>query len=577
MEQTLKSFKEQKAETMKVLSELQAFISQGKSFGIVIDPNIEAKLDNAISSMEDDKLRVALIGGFSEGKTAIAAAWLERLDKSTMKISQEESSNAVTIYEAGSDCLLIDTPGLFGFKEQFDAQTNTLEKYKEITRKYVSETHLVVYVMDPTNPIKESHRDDLMWLFRSLNLLPRTVFVLSRFDAVADVEDDHEFAKLFTIKKNNVVERLRDLIALTDVEAAELTVVAVAADPFEMGTEYWLTDLERFREISHIGHLQQATSEKVKAAGGNAVLIEETRRSIVRDVLGKQLPIAIQNDDRIAQEVNRLEKINNQLKNQLKSTEVHINDVRIGFREFVIKFFSDLILQARGQSRETFADFFERNIGSDGVVLNTKLQNAYDQQTSAVKIEVSKLEISYDAEVSHFNDSLRAYSKQGIKYLAKSGMINNTTILAARDGIVGSTRMVGLDLGKILKFKPWGAVKLASKLNGLLVGGGLALEVIDTIKQAKLEQDFREMIKELVENFEKQREELLNLINGEMFEAQFFPEIVDLRAKVDTVEQSVAASREQHERFHNWRKYGESIDVDFRMLQGSSPLDVGRV
>jgi GTP-binding protein EngB required for normal cell division len=566
MEQTLKSFKERQAETMNVLSELRAFLAQGKSFGIDIDPNVEAKLDSAIRSMEDDKLRVALIGGFSEGKTAIAAAWLERLDKSTMKISQEESSNAVTVYEAGSDCLLIDTPGLFGFKEQFDAQTNTLEKYKEITRKYVSEAHLVVYVMDPANPIKESHRDDLMWLFRSLNLLPRTVFVLSRFDAVADVEDGHEFAKLFTIKKDNVVGRLRDLIALTDAEAAELAVVAVAADPFEMGTEYWLTDLERFRALSRIGHLQQATSEKVTAAGGNAAIVDETRRSIVRDVLGKQLPVAIQNDDRIAQEVNRLEKMNNQLQNQLRSSGARINDVRIGLREFVTQFFSNLILQARGKSRETFADFFERNIGSDGVVLGANLQNAFDQQTRAAKLEISKLDISFDAEVNHFNASLRAYGKQGINYLAKSGMINNTTVLAARDGIVGAASMVGLDLSKMLKFKPWGAVNLASNLNGLLVGVGFVLEIYDSIKQEQLEQDFREMIKKMVANFEQQREELLNLINGATFEDQFFPELIDLRAKVAAVEQCVVASREQHERFQRWRKYGESIDADFRMV-----------
>ena len=38
--------------------------------------------------------------------------------------------------------------------------------------------------MDPTNPIKESHKAELEWLFRDLGLLSRTVFVLSRFDAV---------------------------------------------------------------------------------------------------------------------------------------------------------------------------------------------------------------------------------------------------------------------------------------------------------------------------------------------------------------------------------------------------------
>lgn len=566
MNETLDSFKERQIETLNSLKKLREFLAQGASFGIEIDKNIESKLDRAISSIQDDKLRVALIGGFSEGKTAIAAAWLERLDKSTMKISQEESSNEVTVYEAGPDCLLFDTPGLFGFKEQFNAQTNTLEKYKEITRRYVSDAHLVVYVMDPANPVKESHRDDLIWLFRSLNLLPRTVFVLSRFDAIADVEDDHEFANHFKIKKNNVVERLRDLIKLTDAEVSELTVVAVSADPFGMGTEYWLMDLDRFRALSRIEQLQRATSKKVAAVGGLAEVIYETRRSIVSDVLGRQLPITIQNDERIAQEVSRLENMSHRLQGQLRATDTRINDVRISLREFVTQFFSNLILKARGQSRETFVDFFEKNIGSGGAVLSANLQNAFDQQTRALKLEISRMDISFNNEVSQFNAGLLAYGKQGIKYLTKSKIINNTTILAARDGIVGVAGMVGLDLSKILKFNPWGAVKMANNLNYLFVVLGFALEIYDSMEEKKRDENFREVIKKMVANFEKQREDLLNLINGSTFGDQFFPELVELRNKVADVEQSVTANREQHELFHRWRELGESIDAEFRMV-----------
>src|SRR3546814_3971218 len=54
-------------------------------------------------------------------------------------ISHQESSNEVKVYEVGDDFVLIDTPGLFGFKEQVNAETNAIEKYKDITKKYVSE------------------------------------------------------------------------------------------------------------------------------------------------------------------------------------------------------------------------------------------------------------------------------------------------------------------------------------------------------------------------------------------------------------------------------------------------------
>ncbi|MGL6011855.1 MAG: dynamin family protein, partial [Shewanella oncorhynchi] len=175
MENTLNGFKTQQLHALELLGKLAQFLELGKACGVTIDPTLSSKLQNVITSVNSDKLKVALIGGFSEGKTSIAAAWIEKLDKSSMKISHQESSNEVTVYEVGEDFVLIDTPGLFGFKQQENAETHAIEKYKEITKKYVSEAHLILYVMNSTNPIKQSHQEDLTWLFRTLDLLPRTV------------------------------------------------------------------------------------------------------------------------------------------------------------------------------------------------------------------------------------------------------------------------------------------------------------------------------------------------------------------------------------------------------------------
>lgn len=218
MNNTLEKFKHQQAQMVQLLNELKHVVQQGEEAGMPKDPKLEDKIQAAMSSVSGDKLKVALIGGFSEGKTSIAAAWMERLDKASMNISHQESSNEVKVYEVDEDFVLIDTPGLFGFKEQMNAETHAIEKYKDITKKYVSEAHLVLYVMNSTNPIKESHKEDLHWLFRTLKLLPRTVFVLSRFDEIADVEDEDDYNYNFGIKKKNVHERLTSLIQLTPEE-----------------------------------------------------------------------------------------------------------------------------------------------------------------------------------------------------------------------------------------------------------------------------------------------------------------------------------------------------------------------
>ncbi|GAA7371478.1 hypothetical protein MM0343_06370 [Helicobacter pylori] len=180
MNETLEQFKANQKRNQENLKKLLDFIHTGEKYGIHIEESLKEKIRNAIKNVADQKLKVALVGGFSEGKTSIAAAWIDRLDKS-MKIDHKESSDAVKIYDIDNEMELVDTPGLFGFKAK-EHDNGKIERYKDITKKYVSEAHLILYALNPSNPIKDSHKDDLNWLFRTLNLLARTIFVISRFD-----------------------------------------------------------------------------------------------------------------------------------------------------------------------------------------------------------------------------------------------------------------------------------------------------------------------------------------------------------------------------------------------------------
>ncbi len=117
MNETLKQFKENQKRNQENLKKLLDFIHTGEKYGIEIEKSFKAKINSAIQSATDQKLKVALVGGFSEGKTSIAVAWIERLDES-MKIDHQESSDAVKIYDIDNEIELVDTPGLFGFKEK---------------------------------------------------------------------------------------------------------------------------------------------------------------------------------------------------------------------------------------------------------------------------------------------------------------------------------------------------------------------------------------------------------------------------------------------------------------------------
>ncbi|SDB02324.1 LeoA/HP0731 family dynamin-like GTPase [Pseudomonas sp. NFACC13-1] len=566
MENTLKTFKAQQANTLTLLDRLQNFLGQGAQAGVPIDPALSSKLQNVVSSVSGEKLKVALIGGFSEGKTSIAAAWMEKLDRSSMKISHQESSNEVKIYEIDEDFVLIDTPGLFGFKEMENAETHAIEKYKDITKKYVSESHLVLYVMNSTNPVKESHKDDLIWLFRTLDLLQRTVFVLSRFDEVADVEDEQDYLANLQVKRENVTGRLREQITLTDQEAAELSIVAVAANPFDMGVEHWLGNLEQFKALSHIATLQTATTGKMQQNGGSAALINDMRASVIRDVLSNQLPVAIENDQKVSLEVGRLDELNARLGKQLATTGQQIEEARISLRDFATRYFSDLILQAKGCSLETFADFFEREVGAEGIILSTRLQNEFSRQTQSITLEVEKMQVGFDSEVNHFNTTVKALGKQGINHVLKGNFINNTTVLAARDGLTTIAKTVGMDIGKYLKFKPWGAVKFAKGANGALAFLGVALEAWDSWEQYKREEAFKKAVATMVGNFEQQRQDFLALVNSERFKEEFFPEYLLLNTRRKELQSNVDESRVRQQRFQAWRVEAEAIDAEFKRL-----------
>lgn len=557
MNETLNTFNAQQTHAVKLLQKLETFLQQGALAGVPIDPALSGKIHNAIASLADEKLKVALIGGFSEGKTSIAAAWMEKLDKTSMKISHQESSNEVKVYEVGQDFVLIDTPGLFGFKEQENDDTHAIEKYKDITKKYVSEAHLVLYVMNPTNPIKESHQEDLTWLFRTLDLLPRSIFVLSRFDEVADVEDEDDYEHNLNIKRANVAKRLSEMISLTAQEQADLSIVGVAANPFDLGTEHWLANSEQFKSLSHISSLQAATTEKIQHSGGNMALANDMRSSVIRDILHNQLPVAIDNDEKISQEVLKLDSLYSRMKTELAQADREIENTVINLREFVIRYFSDLILQAQGCSMETFSEFFEREVGDDGIIVSMRLENEFSRQIQPIEINMEKMQLSFDTEVNQFNTTIKAFGKQCINHVLKGNLINNKTVIGARDGIVGMGKLFGKDFGNALKFKPWGATKLAKGANGALIVVGIALEAWDSYQQYQREREFQEAIAGMIQNFKLQRENLKELIGKTQFKEQFFG---DLKSNARELEASLNASRESQQRFQAWRTMAETIE-----------------
>lgn len=563
--ETLEQFKRNQKRNQEILKKLLDFVQTGEEYGIKVEESLKDKIRNAMENVAGQKLKVALVGGFSCGKTSIAAAWIERLDKS-MKIDHKESSDEVKIYDIDNEIELVDTPGLYGFKQK-EHDSGTIERYKDITKKYISEAHLILYALNPSNPIKESHKDDLNWLFRTLNLLSRTIFVISRFDEEADIEDEEDYNKRFKIKKENIQNRLNELISLSEEEKESLIIVAVAANPFDLGVEHWLKHKEEFQKLSHIKALQDATQKKIKENGGKLTIIEEAKKSVIQDVVYRQMSPAKQALQDINREMEYLNRMIEKRRKDLQNLNNEISQACIHLREFITRYFSDLIRQVSGTSLETFNDFVTREIGDKGINIETKVQNEFERQTQGIVNEIAKIETGFNADMSFFEKHAGAFGKIGIDLLKQSGFINATNIKLARDALVATGKFVGIDLA--LKFKPWGAVKLAGNLNKGLPFIGLVIEVWDSYNKYQKQQEFEEAKEKMKSNFDGQKQEILALINDETrFKQTCFPMALELEKCIQACEENVKKTQECAQGLEKWIQTGE----DF--IKGEDFIDV---
>ena len=154
----MEKFEVKKQRLKEALSELEQLLDEGQRLGLDLTDAAQ-KLRSVVQASEDETIRIVLLGSFSDGKTSAIAGLLGRLEDS-MKIDPDESSDELKIYrpkDLKDGFEIVDTPGLFGTKEkETDGQTM---RYSEITERYISEAHIVIYVCHAVVPLKDSHKE----------------------------------------------------------------------------------------------------------------------------------------------------------------------------------------------------------------------------------------------------------------------------------------------------------------------------------------------------------------------------------------------------------------------------------
>lgn len=152
-------------EKCKDFEVLKSLLLEGANYDLDLS-ELSQKLEEYTTSSSEGLIKVVLLGSFSDGKTTAIAGLLNQLEDN-MKIDEDESTDDLVIYYMdglGHQYQIIDTPGLFGTEEK-NINGKTI-RISDITEKYISEAHIVIYVCNSVNTLKDSHKEVVQKVLR---------------------------------------------------------------------------------------------------------------------------------------------------------------------------------------------------------------------------------------------------------------------------------------------------------------------------------------------------------------------------------------------------------------------------
>lgn len=528
MEQ-FKQFDIEKQAVVGTLGQLRDILADLGGMGIDVQGDLE-KVAAAAASVDSDVLRIALLGAFSDGKTSVVAAWLGKV-MDDMKIDMDESSDSLAIYKPEGlpgQCEIVDTPGLFGDKERtVDGQQ---VMYEDLTKRYISEAHVIFYVVDATNPLKESHGAIAKWILRDLDKLSSTVFVINKMDEVTDLTEETLFAAQAAIKNENLRSKLQRAANLTPHELAQLNIVCISSNPNGRGLGFWFGKPAHYESRSRINDLKAVTS-RILRANVPQVLIAKTGLDVVRDVVGQKLAVA-------QAQLASLESLEQQNREESTRIQEDISRGKSEVKRLAAELFNELqamekrlLAQLRPLSMEDLRGFLDDEIGYTdegvGYKLQLRIKTAIDrffEQSSAV---TNRISLDIGRQLDSSESFLEAMSEGALKSV--SGALKGVSQLnpsVIKGAIFAARDVLGQVTGIAIKFKPWEATKLAGAIATWAgpVGGAISLgtDVYNAYKAHEQEQQLAQAKQDIADVVKGAFKDIYDLLGDDQRMFEFF-------------------------------------------------------
>jgi hypothetical protein len=384
------------------------------------------------------------------------------------------------------------------------------------------------------------------------------------FDEVCDIEDDEDYADMLDIKRRDILSRLAEFgIIGSDMS---VPVVAVSSDPMERGIEeYWLNHINEYRTLSHIGELQAATFNAIKQFSDKNEIVVRKQKSIIKDVIGDKMPSVSKNLSMANKELIKLQESFDDIEADFQKQRSRLYRARTELRNFVTEYYTDLIQRLKKTTPDTIDDFFEGNIGKDGILIENTIRGEIEIKLDTLNADLEGLNQGINMTVEHYTNVIGKIAEEGVRkganYLKNVGIkVTNKQVLAFRDMVLPS-----------FKFKPYGAKKVAENITkGFSIFGAaldIGLEVWDGYSEMKKAEEFQKAIQNIVGQLEEQRQEYYDLFNdNDRFAERCVPAFSQLSDQIKTLDKQIQERKRYIEDFEVWKAEGEAIDVEFQVL-----------
>ncbi len=558
------NYKSNKETLAQQIESSKVKILELKDYGIDASETL-GKLNNALKMLNDDKISVVLVGAFSDGKTSVAAGWMnEKLDN--MKISSDESSDEILSYVPSAfpdDCQIIDTPGLFGDKIGSDENGAKIE-LSTMTKKYISEANIILYVVTAKNPIKDSHKECVRWILNDLNKASSTIFVINRMDDVADLTDEDDFNTQMEIKIDNLLSKLREC-GISEKGIGDVKVACISAAPDGKGVEEWKLHREVYLERSRLLALDNMIVEVLK--NSKEALITKTGCDILNDEMNKILNLVFE------YKKNLISVVIPEKKEGLEINEKSLESLRKSLmmnKKNMIKNIKDLrrkkVNRIATITLENFEEIFRNEIGKDGVSLQEDIDEIFQEFSDNNIVGVISVKEKFEKEHMKQNETMNKVIKESLNMFAfgaknVSGVDTNTIkngIFAGRDIL----SKINVDV----KFKPWQVTKIANVASEMapVIGGGIDvfMSAFENIQLQNNIKKMKEAKSDIIDDIEKIFKDINGIIKDDKeYLKSFAPGFDALRLDVESERKEFENTKIIVEKLNEWESDVETMSV----------------